>query len=108
MELIDITVNCPSDEIADAIAEALIEARLIACANRLAPVQSRYFWDGRVETAQEVPLLLHTRRELFEAVVEVVRRHHPDETPSILAVRIEAVNQDYADWLVRETAAAQG
>lgn len=107
MELIDITVNCPSEDIADAIADALIEARLIACANRQAPVQSRYFWNGRVEAAQEVPLLLHTRRELFDAVVGMVRRHHPDETPSILAVKIEAANQDYADWLMAETAAGQ-
>lgn len=103
MTLIDITVNCPSAEVADTIAERLIEARLIACANRQAEVHSRYFWNGGVETAREVPVLLHTRADLFDAVTAEVRRHHPDETPAILAVRVERANEDYAAWVVTET-----
>ena len=103
MELMDITVNCPSAEVADRIADALIEARLAACTNRLADVESRYFWQGRVESAREVPLLVHTRADLFDAVERVVRSHHPDDTPSILGVAVARANDDYAQWLMEET-----
>ena len=103
MELRDITVNCPSAEVADRIADALIAARLAACTNRLAEVESRYFWDGRVEAAREVPLLVHTRADLFDTVARTVRAHHPDETPSILGVAVARANEDYASWLVAET-----
>ena len=105
---VDVWINCPDKPTAEAIAEACIaEAciadKLAACANIFAPIDSLYRWQGAVERDGEVPLLLKTRAELFDAVCERVRPLHPYEVPAIVATAITEIDQPYAEWLRRET-----
>jgi periplasmic divalent cation tolerance protein len=103
VEAIAVWINCPDADVADAIAEALLGRRLAASANRYPPVASRYHWRGKVEAAEEVPLMVKTRAGLFEAVAAAARALHPYETPGIWAVPLAAATQDYAAWIVAET-----
>jgi periplasmic divalent cation tolerance protein len=103
MKLIDVWINCPDEDHARRIAERLVEGRLVACANIYAPIESVYRWQGAVERAREVPLLVKTRAELFEAVAAEARGMHPDETPAIHAVEAAAVTADYLAWAYGET-----
>ncbi|WP_309086149.1 divalent-cation tolerance protein CutA [Chelativorans sp.] len=103
LRFIDIWVNCPDRGTAERIAEVCVSERLAACANILAPIASRYRWKGAVEQADEIPLLLKTRAEHFNAVCEAVRPLHPYEVPSITATDISHIDQAYADWLRAET-----
>jgi len=103
LAFIDIWVNCPDRETAEKIADACIGAKLAACANIFAPIASRYRWKGAVEMTEEVPLLLKTRAEHFDAVCEAVRALHPYEVPSITAIQMCNIDQAYADWLRAET-----
>ena len=105
-DFIDIWVNCPDRDSAQRIADALIGAHLVACANILAPISSTYRWKGSVEQAQEVPLVLKSRRELFDAVAARVRGLHPYEVPSIIATDLPLVEEKYAIWLEQETRGA--
>jgi len=57
METLLVLTNCPDEEAANTIALAIVEARLAACVNILPRVQSIYRWQGRVESATEIPLL---------------------------------------------------
>jgi periplasmic divalent cation tolerance protein len=100
---IDVWVNCPDRDVAEAIATGCVEEKLAACANIMAPVRSIYRWQGKTETADEVPLLLKTRAGLFEAVAAHVKRRHPYEVPSIVAAQLPFVESDYADWMRHET-----
>jgi periplasmic divalent cation tolerance protein len=104
-DIIGIWINCPSADIADAIADALLKQRLVACSNRYAPISSRYYWEGGLEAGEEVPLLVKTRAAHFEAVEEVVRALHPFETPAIFAMGTLRTTRDYADWVCAETRA---
>lgn len=104
--IVDIWINCPSETDADRVAGALMARRLIACANRYPRIRSQYFWKGKIEYAEEVPLLLKTRRSLFDAVAAAARTVHPYETPSILCIDVAAANQDYVDWINEVTSAA--
>lgn len=103
--IVAIQVNCPDRGTAERIAEALLEARLVACANLRAPMTSLYRWKGNLERDEEIPLILKTREDLFDRVAETVRRLHPDETPCIFATPVARVNADYAEWVRAETAA---
>ncbi len=105
MPLIDIWINCPSLETADAITEALLDAQLIACANLYPPIESAYVWDGAIERAEEHPLLLKTRAELGDAVEEAVRALHPYDVPPILRSNIDGANADYLAWVYAVTGA---
>lgn len=100
---IDVWVNCPDRATAEAIADALVEERLAACANILAPVHSVYRWKGVVERAQEVPLVLKTRASLFAPLARRVKALHPYETPGIVATELPHLDDQYAAWLAAET-----
>lgn len=104
MTILDVWINCPSGDVAHDISEALVAERLAACTNTFAEIQSAFHWKGRVERETEIPLLVKTRADLFDAVCDRVRALHPYETPGIMAVEITRVNQDYLEWVMEETA----
>ena len=101
--IIDIWINCPSAEVAREIADALLRERLAACCNLFAPISSAYHWRGKIEREEEIPLLLKSREELFERIVERVRALHPYDTPAIVGVPVWGVNREYREWVVEET-----
>ena len=100
---IQVFIAVPSTAVARRIAASLLDARLCACAQTLGPVQSRYLWKGKPESAREWLLLVKTRAALYEGVEREVRRLHPYEVPEILAVPVAAGLGAYLGWLQRET-----
>lgn len=103
MKLIEIWINCPDRETAKRISDALIVDRLVACTNTFPEIKSSYRWKGLIENEPEVPLVVKTRKEFFPLVVEEVQKLHPYETPSIIGVPAEFVNDDYLEWVYAET-----
>lgn len=106
MQLIDVWINCPSTDVAERLADDLVEKRLAACANVFGKVQSVYRWQGRIERESEVPLLVKSRAAYFKRLSARVTELHPYDTPAIIAVPILEANTDYSDWLIGETEGA--
>ncbi|MBS1186722.1 MAG: cation tolerance protein CutA [Burkholderiaceae bacterium] len=98
----------PDTETAQKIAQALVGRQLAACVNILPGVQSVYRWQGKVEQAQEISLLIKTRRACYAAVEAVVGELHPYEVPEIIALPINAGLPKYLEWLAQETAPPHG
>lgn len=94
----------PSLEEAEAAARALVEARLAACANILPGMVSIYRWEGRIERADEVVLILKTTAARAAEVVEAVRRRHPYEVPAILVLPVEKGLPAFLAWIGAEVA----
>ena len=90
---------------AETLARALLVARLAACIQIGAAVQSLYHWKGEIETAREVPMAIKTRVELYAQVERAIRERHPYELPEIVAVPITDGLPAYVDWIAAETAA---
>ena len=88
-----------------ALARALLERRLAACVNVGATVDSLYHWRGRIETAQEVPLVIKTRASLYPKVEAAIRELHDYELPEILAIPVDAGHAGYIGWIEAETSA---
>ncbi|BBJ00587.1 divalent-cation tolerance protein CutA [Ferrigenium kumadai] len=95
--------NLPDEQSATALAQRLIEQRAAACVNRLAPCTSIYRWEGKVETATEVPLLIKTTRAAYPRLEQLIREVHPYELPEIVAVSIDQGLPAYLDWVNQET-----
>ena len=76
-----VLTSLPDIEAARRIARDLVEARLAACVQIGAPVESLYHWQGRVETASEIPLAIKTRSESFSALAAAIRRATPTNSP---------------------------
>lgn len=84
------------------IAEALLERRLAACVQIVGPVQSRYWWEGRLESAEEwLCLAKTTAAGVDEAVAEIGRRHSY-ETPEVTVTPIVAGSSGYLRWIDAE------
>ena len=98
-----VLTNCPDVEVADRIARTIVEQRLAACVNRLAPVESVYRWQGAVERATEVPLLIKTTRERYVEIEQAIRALHPYEVPEIIAMPVSAGLASYLRWVADET-----
>jgi len=96
-------VTCPADS-ADKIAEEVLRRRLAACVNMLGGVRSRFWWEGKLDSADESLLLIKTRAELFRRLERVVRQVHPYEVPEILGIRVEDGSRPYLEWITNETA----
>jgi periplasmic divalent cation tolerance protein len=98
-----VMTNCPDMASARRIARTLVEQRLAACVNQLAPVHSIYRWQGTIEETDEVPLLIKTTRERYPELEAAVRSMHPYSVPEIVALPIAAGHSAYLRWLADET-----
>jgi len=106
MSILLVLTNLPDAASAQALAALLVEQRLAACVNILAPVRSVYRWAGRITDAEEVPLLIKTSTARYAALEEAIRNHHPYELPEIIAVPIEFGLPGYLAWVDAETTPA--
>ncbi|WP_297363309.1 divalent-cation tolerance protein CutA [Thauera sp.] len=98
-----ILTNLPDADSARALANELIGLRLTACVNILAPCVSVYRWQGEVEAATEVPLLIKTTPARYPALEAAIRTRHPYELPEIVAVPVTQGLPGYLDWLIAGT-----
>ena len=100
MKVLIVFCNAPDAACAETIATALVAAQLAACVNILAPCRSLFRWDGRIETADEVPLVIKTTQEAYPRVEEQIRQLHPYQVPEIIACPIEGGLPSYLTWVV--------
>ncbi|OGU21911.1 MAG: cation tolerance protein CutA [Hydrogenophilales bacterium RIFOXYD1_FULL_62_11] len=103
MEPLLVLTNLPDAASAEILAKALVESRAAACVNVLAPCRSIYRWQGRLETAAEVPLLIKTSVANYPLVEQIVRSQHPYDVPELIAIPITHSLPAYLDWLATET-----
>jgi periplasmic divalent cation tolerance protein len=106
MDTLLVISNLPDRATADRVAQALVERRLAACVNILAPCRSVYRWEGAVESAEEHPVLIKTTAERYAAVEEAIRGLHPYEVPEIIALPLAAGLPGYLQWVADETRAS--
>ena len=95
--------QAPDEACARRIADALVGERLAACVNILPGVQSVYRWQGEVETASEVGLVIKTSTSRFAEMASRLQALHPYELPEIVALRPDAALPAYASWVIAET-----
>jgi periplasmic divalent cation tolerance protein len=97
-------VTCPDESIADKISNGLLTARLAACTNMIKGMKSTYRWEGKLESTQEVILIIKTRSELSEHCQRMVLELHPYTLPCIMELPIAGGHPAYLKWLFEETA----
>jgi len=100
----NLVVLCTAPDMATAerLARALVEERLAACVNLLAPCQSVYRWQDQVECASEVPLVIKTSAASYPRLEARLAELHPYEVPEILALPVEAGLPSYLTWVAEQ------
>ena len=97
-----IITNCPNEEIANAIALAVIEAKLAVCVNIMPRVQSLYHWQGKVESTTEIPLFIKSTASNYAALEKAICERHPYKVPEIIALPVTPGLPEYLNWVVAE------
>jgi periplasmic divalent cation tolerance protein len=103
METLLVLTNLPDAASARMVADHVVSARLAACVNILAPCLSVYRWQGNMESAEEVPLLIKTTAARYTELEAAIRARHPYELPEIVAVPLSHGLPAYLAWVAMET-----
>jgi len=88
---------------AERIGEAVVEARLAACANVLDGMRSIFRWQGSVQKGREAILILKTREDLFDNLKQRIVELHSYELPCVVAMSIATGHEPFLDWIASET-----
>ena len=106
MDVLQVTTTVGSRGEAQALAGVLLEGRLAACVQVVGPVESRYRWEGRLETATEWLLVAKTTAGRYDEVEAAILAAHSYDVPEILAVPVVAGSEAYLRWVEEGTASA--
>ena len=94
-----ILCTCPDSAIAEKIANALVHDRIAACVTQLPGAISTYFWEGHVETSNEVQLLIKTYTTHLNAATACIQHIHPHSVPEILVFSAQSGISSYVSWV---------
>jgi periplasmic divalent cation tolerance protein len=100
---VQVTTTTGTKADAQAIASAVVEKRLAACAQVVGPITSTYWWQGKIETAEEWLCVIKSKETLHEELERAIREIHPYEEPEIIATPIVKGSKGYLDWLDENT-----
>jgi periplasmic divalent cation tolerance protein len=98
-----VLTNVPDATIATTIARRLVELRVAACVNILPQVQSIYRWQGMIEEAGELSLLIKTTQARYAELEAAIKALHPYDVPEIIAMPIVQGMPTYLNWISAET-----
>jgi periplasmic divalent cation tolerance protein len=103
-EVVVLYTTVSNNDAARRLAVALLEERLIACAN-VFPVWSMYHWEGQLQDENEIAILMKTHPEHVPALMARIPELHPYETPAIEVFSLSDAHPPFAAWIAEETGA---
>lgn len=103
MDTLLVMTSLPDQASAETLAAHLVDSRLAACVNLLAPCMSVYHWQGQREQTSEFPLLIKTTQARYAEIEAAIREQHPYELPEVIALPLAAGLPAYLDWVRSET-----
>ncbi len=98
-EVILVLTNMPDQTSAGLLAESLVTQKLAACVNVMAPCQSIYTWQGKLEHSIEIPVLIKTSQTQYSALEAAIIKAHPYELPEIITINVDGGLTQYLQWV---------
>ena len=94
-----ILITCAHRRQANKIARALVEKRLVACVNIVDKIKSIFWWQGRIDSGNEVLLIAKSKKSLILKVIKQVKSLHSYQVPEVIALAVIDGNKDYLNWI---------
>jgi len=98
-----VLTTLPDQDAARNLARQLVEARLAACVNILAPCTSVYHWQGVLNEDGEIPVIIKSTAANYSRIEALIREHHPYELPELITIDITNGLPAYLAWVAAET-----
>ena len=96
-------ITTDSAEEARQISRVLLEHKKAACVNIISNVDSRFWWDNKLDSARENLLIAKTKAALLPEIIKLVKEAHSYDVPEIIALPIIGGNKDYLNWIEEST-----
>ncbi|SRR6266540_7477569 len=103
-EFIQVSTTVNSKKKADKIAHRLLDERVASCVQVLGPIQSSYWWKGRIERTKEWICFIKARAGDYRRIEASIKKVHPYDVPEILALPVLRGDAGYLNWIKNETA----
>jgi periplasmic divalent cation tolerance protein len=100
---LQVLTTVDSRDAAERVGRVVVEARVAACAQVVGPIHSTYWWEGKVEAAEEWQVLMKTTEQRYAELERVIRQAHTYDVPEIIATPITGGGADYLSWVEKET-----
>ncbi|MCX5996233.1 MAG: divalent-cation tolerance protein CutA [Chloroflexi bacterium] len=97
-----VLVTASGRDEAEKITAALLDGRQAACVNIVPSVISRFWWKGRIDSADEALLIIKTRQTAVADVITTVKRNHSYSVPEIIVLPIIGGSEEYLNWIAGE------
>jgi len=94
-----VLITVPGSHEAQQLSNMLLEQKKAACVNIIAGVNSRFWWQGKLDSVEESLLIVKTKASLLPELINLVKGAHSYEVPEIIALPIIGGNQDYLTWI---------
>lgn len=98
-----IFITCANNKEAKQIATSLVKNRLAACVNIVDKIDSIFWWQGKIDRAKEVLLIIKSKKSKLVKIVKLVKSLHSYAVPEIIALPIIAGNKEYLEWIDEST-----
>lgn len=85
------------------MAKRVVTARAAACVQIEGPIESHYWWDGRLCQDSEWRLTIKTSAIALARLKTLVHQTHPYELPQWVVVEAVQVSDGYRDWVLAST-----
>ena len=99
MSIVSVYAVFADAEEAERIGRTVVDERLAACINILAPVRSIYRWNGKIESADETAAIFKTSNDSVDALMTGIAALHSYAVPCAVAWPVDKVLQSYAAWV---------
>ena len=107
MKYLAVVTTTSSRTEAQALAHAMVERRLAACA-QISEIESFYRWEGAVQNDLEYRVLFKTTQARYAELEAAIREMHSYELPAIHALMLDPMYGPYADWIEDNTCGTSG
>lgn len=94
-------LTCANQKEADKIAQSLLKKKIIVCAKAF-PVSSSFLWKGKIESSDEILLLMDSVEENFEKINKEVKKLHSYKTFVLMSLAVNKTTKKVKDWIKTE------
>jgi periplasmic divalent cation tolerance protein len=91
-------VTATSTAQARRIARRLLQSKLAACVN-MVPIESMFLWKGEIQEEEEVLMVIKTRAEAFDDLMNAVKTMHTNDTPEVIGMPVVLGSREYLKWI---------
>lgn len=102
-EVVLVLCSAPDKAVARLLAQQILEERMAACVSVLPGMHSMYHWNGELQAAEEVLMIIKTTRDRLVDLQTLIDQRHPFDVPEVVVLDTQGGLPAWLAWVVDQT-----